>query len=235
MRLSKPLLLIVLIFTIGCGGYAQKPAAEKFQHAVERSQDAALILSLLAQSNSGFPSELIAKAQVVAVFPHLVRQDALVRRFLQGYGVLSARTENGWSLPGFYQFESAPRKFSGGSQENLALVLLFMDKDSLSWLAKDKSEFKHERAAVIGPLAGEAQSQSGKPVLAYTYYNGKLNKIDPDFFNDFTLDQDNNINTPLYTMKGRDVLSGKKLDATALPTGVTAYADELNKHWPSQN
>src|SRR5437764_9987881 len=62
---------------------AQKPAPEKLQHAIDRSQDAARILSLLADPNSGFPKGLIDKARIVAIFPRADRQDAMVRRLLQ--------------------------------------------------------------------------------------------------------------------------------------------------------
>src|SRR5215831_2605125 len=208
--------LFVLIFlcsVVSVLALAQNPAAEKYQHAVERSQDAALIVSLLRNENSGFPRALIATAQVIAVFPHLAREDMLVRKYLHGYGVVSARVNNHWSLPAFYQFESAPRKLAGSSQENLAVILVFLNNDAVLWFDKDKSEFKGERAAVIGPVNGQNQNQSGNKVLAYAYYNGKLNpKIDSDFFNDFILDQDNNINTPVYGMKARDVLAGKQID-----------------------
>jgi lipid-binding SYLF domain-containing protein len=214
---------------------AQKAGSEKFQHAVERSQDAARIVSLLSDNASDFPRELVAKAQVVAVFPHVTKQDALVRKFLQGYGVVSARTDGGWSLPGFYQFESAPRKFAGGSQENFGLILLFMSNDALSWLDKDKSEFKKERAAVVGPVGDAKVEQTTRQIVAYTYYNGKLNgKIDPDFFNNFILDQDNNINLPIYGCKARNVLGGKKIDRVSLPTGLSAFSDALEKAWPQR-
>lgn len=229
--------LAILICSIGwfsCTVVGQTQTDEKFQHAIERSQDAARILSLLNDPNSGFPRELIAKARLVAVFPHLAREDMLVRKYLHGYGVLSAGGENGWSLPAFYQFESAPRKFTGSSQENFGLILLFMNHDALSWLDKDKSEFKHERAAVIGPVGDiKGQVQIANQILAYTYYNGKVNgKIDADFFSDFILDQDNNINTPVYKMKGREVLSAKQIDLTSVPAGMTAFHDVLDKNWP---
>jgi len=231
-KLMKAGLRSVLLLAFVSLVVAQKPANEKFQHAVERSQDAARIMSLLSDDASDFPGDLVAKAQVVAVFPRVTRQDALVRRYLQGYGVVSARNERGWSLPAFYQFESAPRKFTGGSQENFAIILLFMSKDAPSWFDKDKSEFKKERAASVGPVRDGKGEQSTRQVLAYTYYNGKLNaKIDPDFFNNFILDQDNNINTPMYGCKGRDVLSGKKIDIGSLPTGISAFSDALDKSW----
>jgi lipid-binding SYLF domain-containing protein len=219
---------------------AQKPTEEKFKHAIERSEDSARLMSLLAEPTSGFPGELIDKAQLVAVFPHASKQEVLVRRLLQGYGVISARQENGWSLPAFYQFESAPRKFSGSSEDTLALVLLFMNKDAVSWLEKDKTKFKGDKGGILGPVGAANAEQllqmAGSQIVAYTYYNGKLNgnKIDPDFFKDFILDQDNNINMPLYGGKGHDVLAGKKIDSTSLPTRISAFQEVLQKYWPSR-
>lgn len=217
---------------------AQKPGQEKFNHAVERSQDAARLLSLLVDPDSGFPKVLIDKAHVIAVFPHAAREDVLVRKFLQGYGVICARDQNGWSLPAFYQFLSAPRKFAGGTNENLGLILLFMNDDALSWFEKEKSEFKHERGATLGPVGGanvQSQDPAAKQIVAYTYYNGKLNgKIDSDFFNDFVLEQDNNINLPVYGAKGREVLGGKKIDPASLPAGITAFQEALRKQQPAQ-
>jgi len=244
-RQSKPMRAIrtfaSIIFVPAVLGFltsAQKPASEKFKHAVERSEDSARLLALLAEPNSGFPKELVDRARMVAVFPRTTRQDVLVRRFLQGYGVISSRQRNGWSLPSFYQFASAPRKFSGGSVETLALVLLFMNKDSVSWLDKDKSEFKGERAARLGPVGvvtgDQIKSLADTQILAYSYYNGKLNasNIDPDFFRDFILEQDNNLNTSLYGVKGREVLAGKQIDS--LPAGISFFQDALKKYWPSR-
>lgn len=238
MRSCLPLIAVATVSISTFLTSAQKPASEKFKHAISRSEDSARLLSLLAMPDSGLPMELIDKAQVVAVIPRATREDVLVRRFLQGYGVISSRLESGWSLPAFYQFASAPRKFSGSSQENLALILLFMNKDALQWFDKDKSQFKRERAASLGPVGVVSEHQSknltDNGVLAYTYYNGKLNgnKIDPDFFKDFILNQDNNINIPMYGAKAREILAGKKIDSASLPSGISAFKEALDKLWP---
>ena len=239
--MKRPLLVIaglmITIFALPPAAYVQKPAAEKFKHAIERSEDAARLLTLIAEPNSGFPKELIDKAHMVAVFPQASKQEALVRRFLQGYGVISARRENGWSQPAFYQFTSAPRKFSGTSEETLALILLFMNKDAASWFEKDASKFKGDNGGTLGPIGAITQEQltqmAGAPIVAYTYYNGKLNgnKIDPDFFKDFSLNQDNNINKPLYGVKGHAVLSGQKISSTSVPPGIHAFQEALQKYW----
>ena len=192
-------------------------------------------MSLLAEPNSGFPKELIDKAQIVAVFPRASKQEMLLRRFLQGYGVISARQTTGWSPPAFYEFASAPRKFSGSSKETIALILLFMNKDAESWFEKDKSEFKGDHAGMLGRVGVLAEEQltqmASAQIVAFTYYNGTLNgnRIDPDFFKDFILDQDNNINLPLYGGKGYEVLTGKKIDSASIPPGVPAFQEALQK------
>lgn len=243
MKSSLLFIAVVLIISLTLfapAASAQKPAAERFKHAIGRSEDSARLMSLLAEPNSGFPKEVIDKAQIVAVFPHASKQEVLVRRFLQGYGVISARQENGWSLPAFYQFASAPRKFTGSSEETLALVLLFMNKDAASWFEKDKSKFKGDNAGILGPVGAVTEEQrtqmAGAQIVAYTYYNGKLNgnRIDPDFFKDFILDQDNNINMPLYSGKGHEVLAGKKIDSASLPSGISAFQEALQKYWPAR-
>lgn len=84
----------------------------------------------------------------------------------------------------------------------------------------------------------EAQSTqfAAVQIVAYTYYNGVLNgnKIDPNFFKDFILDQDNNINMPMYGMKGREVLAGKKIDSGSLPAGISVFQEALQKYWPAR-
>ncbi len=227
-------LIVSLPLVVASG---QKPAAEKFKHAIERSEDSARLMSLLAEPSSGFPKGLIDKAQLVAVFPRASKQEVLVRRFLQGYGVISVRQENGWSLPAFYQFTAAPRKFSGSSEETLGLVLLFMNQDAASWFEKDKSKFKGGTLGPVGDVTKEQLAQmAGAQIVAYTYYNGTLNgnKIDPDFFKDFILDQDNNINLPLFGVKGHEVLAGKHIDSTSVPFGISAFREALQKYWPAR-
>ena len=45
------------------------------------------------------------------------------------------------------------------------------------------------------------------------------------------LDPDNNINKPLYGMKGREVLAGKKIDTASLPVAVPACREALQKYY----
>jgi hypothetical protein len=69
----------------------------------------------------------------------------------------------------------------------------------------------------------------GTRVVAYAYYNGKLKGT--EYNNRFTLNPDNNINTPMYGIKGREILAGKQPDPAGLPEGISAYRDALKKFY----
>jgi hypothetical protein len=70
-------------------------------------------------------------------------------------------------------------------------------------------------------------------ILAYSYFNGRLNgtPFGKSFWKSFGLNPDNNINNPVYGMKGREVLTGKHIDPSAVVKGISAYRDALIKHY----
>ena len=76
----------------------------------------------------------------------------------------------------------------------------------------------------------------GAQILAYAYLNGKLSgkSFGKSFWKSFLLNPDNKINTPLYGMKGREVLAGKKIQATgAIPPTIPTFTEQLQKYYPA--
>ena len=69
-------------------------------------------------------------------------------------------------------------------------------------------------------------------VIAYAYYNGKLKGV--EYNSRFALNPDNNINTPVYGMKGREVLTGKEPNAATMPDGIEAYRQALKKYYSKE-
>lgn len=234
MRLAASLLIVFLTVTAIVS--AQNP--NDFEDAQGRAQDAARIITLLGDSaESELPRELVDRAQAIAVFPTVKKESAMFATMSQGYGVISARTETGWTMPAFYQF------FGGGfgSSEKAgtnAIVMLFMTKDAVSGFEKGGVKLKNEKKALEGPVGviNDAQRKEieGAQILAYAYYNGKLTgqAFGKSFWKKFVLDPDNNINTPLYGLKGREVLAGKKIgDASAIPPTIPTFTDALQKYY----
>lgn len=241
VSIMLPLLLLVhWSFSLALGVHAQtasQPGA-KFRHAVTRSEDAGKIMSILAQlPEIGMPKELIDRAEAIAVFPKVVRHTDIVTQVSKGYGVISARQGQGWSMPAFYRFRG--EGFGGPfvDPDARCVILLFMSKDALSWFEKGGLPLKNEKKAVEGPVGTITDVQrkelEGVPILAYSYFNGKLDgtAFGKSFWKSFNLNPDNNINKPVYGIKGREVLLGKQVDTAVVLPGISAYRDALTKYF----
>jgi SH3 domain-containing YSC84-like protein 1 len=217
---------------------ARASTQNKFPDAVERSGDAARIIELLALvSDSGLPRELIDKAEAVGVFPKVETMTAMFSQVTHGYGVISARSADGWTAPAFYQFGGGGFGNPFAKNETYGVILLFMSKDAVAAFEKGGVEFKGERKALAGPVGTITDEQrkatEDAHVLAYAYYNGKLKgtEFGKSFWKNFALNPDNKINNPLYGVKGREVLAGKKVDTASLPAGIPAYQAALQKYY----
>ena len=193
---------------------------------------------MLAQlPDSGMPKELMDRAEAIAVFPKVVRHTDIITQVSKGYGVICARQDTGWTMPAFYRFRG--EGFSGPFADpgSHTVILLFMNKDALSWFEKGGVPLKNEKRALEGPVGTVSEEQRKElenvPILAYSYFNGILNgtAFGKSFWKSFSLNPDNNINKPVYGMKGREVLTGKQIDPATIVTGMSAYRDSLTKHY----
>jgi lipid-binding SYLF domain-containing protein len=213
-------------------------AQKNFSHAIERSEDAARIIASLALlPDTGFPKELIKNAEAVAVFPKIKKETALFTQVTQGYGVISSRVANGWTMPAFYQFGGGGYGNPFAQNDTFSIILLFMTKDAVAAFEKGGLPLKGEKKALEGPVGAITDEQrkelQGAHILAYAYFNGKLKgtAFGKSFWKNFGLNPDNNINKPLYGMKGREVLGGKEVNAASVPAGIDAYQDALQKYY----
>lgn len=224
--------------TNSSGGASQQPDPKKFQHAVDRSADAARIISSLALvPDIGMPKELVDKALAVAVFPKVLREAALFTHTSQGYGVISVRQGKSWSVPAFYRFSGGGYGKPFANSDTHAVILLFMSKESLEWFERGGVPLSNEKKAIEGPVGTISDSQQkelqGASILAYAYYNGKLSgtAFGKSFWKKFLLNPDNNINNPIYGVKGREVLAGKAIDPASILAGIPAFQEALVKHY----
>ena len=216
----------------------QRADPEKFRHAVNRSNDAGRIITMLAvMPDMTIPKELMDKAEAVAVFPRVVRETAFIMHASKGWGVVSARQEKGWTLPAFYRFAGGGYGSPFKESDTHGVILLFMTKDALSWFEKGQLELKNQKKAVEGPVGGISDVQRKQledaHVIGYAYYNGRLNgaAFGTSFWKEFGLNPDNNINNPVYGVKGREVLTGKQIDPSTVIPGIPAFQEALNNYY----
>ena len=230
--------ILILHPSISVHSYAQKADPWKFQHAVTRSEDAARIMTLLAViPDSDLPKEISDRAEAIGVFPKVVKETMMFSSFTKGYGVISSRTENGWTLPAFYSFQGGGYGNPFANTETYGIILFFMTKDSLKWFEKGGVALTNQQKAREGPIKTVTDEQRKKladaHVLAYAYYNGKLDgkSFGTSFWKTFALNPDNNINNPVYGVKGREVLAGAKIDPANVLSGIPQYQATLMKYY----
>jgi lipid-binding SYLF domain-containing protein len=230
--------VLVLQPTASIHSSAQKADPVKFQHAVDRSADAARILALLAVApETDLPKEIADRAEAIGVFPKVVKETMMFNSFTKGYGVISARNDKGWTLPAFYQFQGGGYGNPFANTETYAVILLFMTRDSLKWFEKGGVALTNRQKALEGPVKTVTDEQrkalADAHILAYAYYNGKLNgkSFGTSFWKTFALNPDNNINNPVYGVKGREVLAGAKIDPANVLAGIPEYQATLIKYY----
>lgn len=217
---------------------APNKSQNKFSDAIARSQSAGRMIATLALvPETGFPKELVDKARAIGVFPKVEKEAVMFTHVSQGYGVISAHSENGWTTPAFYAFGGGGYGNPFAKNETYGVILLFMTKGALDAFEKGGVQLKNEKKALAGPIGTITDEQrkelEGAQVLAYVYYNGSLKGVDfgKSFWKSFGLNPDNKINKPLYGIKGREVLAGQKIDTTSLPDGILAFQEALQKHY----
>src|SRR5918993_3365261 len=165
-------LIMLLLFT---------PAAaqNKFPRAIERSEDAARIIELLTLlPESGIPKELMERAEAIGVFPRVKKETAFFSHITYGFGVISARTDNLWTMPAFYEFAGAGYGNPFAANDMYGVILLFMTKDAVAGFEKGGVKLKGEKKALAGPVGTITDEQrkelEGAQILAYAYFNGRL-------------------------------------------------------------
>ena len=229
-----------LLLCAALAAAAALPAAaqNKYHDAIERSQDAATIVKVLTTAVPGndVPKELIEKAKAIGVFPKVKKVSALFMSSSQGYGVICAQGAGGWTMPAYYQFVGSGYGSPFTDSEVYGLVLLFMTDDAVDAFEKGGVKLKGERKALAGPVGSITEEQrkeiEGARILAYAY-NGRLTgtTFGKSSWKKFMLNPDNNINKPLYGMKGREVLAGKEIKTSNIPDGIPAFKQALEKYF----
>src|SRR5260370_15933683 len=134
--------LILILSFLGEPAFAQKKG-KKANEATRRSNDAATVFNeIMRAADNTIPKELIDKSQAIAVFPGVLKA-AFIFGGREGRGVISRRTDAGWTAPAFFNLGGG----SFGAQigaDKTDYVLLIMNERGLAGLLSDKFEIGGE-------------------------------------------------------------------------------------------
>ncbi len=141
-RSGAPLLVFALAASLGCARSSPPPSSADSAAAQEepamRLADAADVLATVAGDGSDhrIPAAVAARARCVAVVPALV-QGALFVGAKYGRGVLTCRTEGGWSSPGFFAVTGGTAGFEIGVQSVDLVMLVLSDRGRQAFTAEE--------------------------------------------------------------------------------------------------
>lgn len=218
--------IVFVTCALGLPAFAQKQG-KNANEATRRSNDAATVFNeIMGAPDNSIPKELIDKAQAIAVFPSVLKA-AFVFGGREGKGVISRRTNAGWTTPAFFNLGGG----SFGAQigaDKTDYVLLIMNEKGLNGLLGDKFEIGGEVGVAAGPVGREASAatdaQLNAEILTYSRSKGLFAGV---ALKGTAITPDNNLNEAFYGMKARDVLNGA---VSRIPAGVSNFPETLSRY-----
>lgn len=222
-------------FVVACSAtlsFGQQKDAKRFNDARQRALAAGEIVSSLVHL---IPKGLAEKAVGVGAF-RCKKIDLLLEHAIICPGVISSRTSTGWSTAAFFRLVAG-----GGGRPDRALndadelVLIFTARPPHDWLTR----LKQARKAEPGPLDRlpddlDQTFFSAPHVFAYIRNKKEWrgDKWKSGFWKSVGLAEDNDINKPLYDLKGHQVLGQPAKDTREIPTEILTFQTYLLKYWP---
>jgi lipid-binding SYLF domain-containing protein len=207
-----------------------KDQSKEFEKAAALSAKAAKAFDQIMQTpDKAIPKSLLDRAEAVAVCPGVVKA-AFIVGAEGGRCVVSRRTAHGWSAPVFFRAigGSVGPQIGAGSTD---LVLLFMNKDGLNELLKDKFELGAEASAALGPVGREAAAATDAllkaEIISYSRSRGLFAGVD---LKGVVIKPDDDLNEAIYRMKARELLTGSSENTSQGSANLLAFPLTIKRY-----
>jgi SH3 domain-containing YSC84-like protein 1 len=223
LRMGTFLLLVVAV-----SGLAMRAqAADKAEVAKRIDASAKVLNEIMATPDKAIPDKLMADSRCIAVVPGMLKV-ALGFGGSHGKGIVTCRTDSGWSAP-------APIQITGGSWglqiggQSVDLVMVVTNDQGMQHLLNDKFKIGATASATAGPVGRTAGADTDwkmkAEVVTYSRSKGIFAGID---LNGSSITQDKGDTRALY---GSDVpfsqiLNGKE----AVPQSSEAFLTTVRKY-----
>jgi len=156
----------------GCAAASTEGDRAKLE---DRLNDSATIMNeIMSAPDKGIPEEVLNNAQCVAVIPSMFKA-SLGFGGQYGQGVVTCRTQAGWSAPAFYRLSGGSFGLQIGGQA-VDLVMLFMNDRGMQSLLTHKLKLGVDASAAAGPVGRHAAADTDvvlrSEVLTYSRTRG---------------------------------------------------------------
>lgn len=227
-RVTKALAVAVVLVGFAVATPAQNKS--RMQDAARHASDAAKVFTeIMNVRDKAIPKELLDKAEAIAVFPGVIKA-AFIFGGRGGQGVISKRQKNGWSAPAFFNLSGGSFGAQIGAQKN-DYVFLIMNQDGVKGLLEDKFELGGEAGIVAGPVGREAAASTNVTldagILSYSRSKGAFIGA---ALKGVAISPDNNLNEAVYSMKAKELLTGKPMTLVEMPASVRIFPRTLARY-----
>ncbi len=222
--------LVLLVAFCALSASAQKKS--RLHDATRHASSAAKTFTeIMNVRDRAIPKELLDKAEAIAVFPGVVKA-AFIFGVRGGQGVISRRTNKGWTAPAFFNLSGGSFGAQIGAQKN-DYVFLIMNEAGVKGLLEDKFEMGGEAGIVAGPVGREAAASTNVTldagILSYSRSKGAFIGA---ALKGVAITPDNDLNEAVYSQKAMEVLSGPAMTLTEMPAGVRIFPRTLTRYSP---
>lgn len=156
-------------------------AADDKAAVSDRIEAARTVLTeIMATPDKAIPNFLMQKADCVGVFPS-VKKAAFLVGAEYGQGVVTCRTDHGWSAPAFIRIAGGSFGFQLGGQST-DLVLIAVNQQGFQDLLKSKFKLGGDASAAAGPVGRDSQAATdwklNSELLTYSRAKGLFAGVD---------------------------------------------------------
>jgi len=205
---------------------------------MERVQAAGTVLDeIMAAPDKGIPEEILGSAECVAIVPSLLKGGLIVGG-AYGKGVVTCRTDQGWSAPAFFRVEGGSFGLQMGG-EAVGLVMVVMNEKGMGSLLSSKFKIGADASSAAGPVGRHVEAGTDwkmrAELLTYSQARGLFAGVS---LNGSVVRQDEADTRDFYgrTLSFRSILTGAVAPAAGsepLLKAVAKYAGTpLNRPQP---
>ena len=195
-----------------------------------RLREASVVFGeIMTAEDEAIPRALLGKAEGIAIFPGTVRAGFIVGG-MRGRGVLSARTESGWSPPAFLTLTGGSVGLQIGAQA-VDLILIINNRRGLENLVSNQFKLGADAAVAAGPLGREAEAstdlQLRAQILSYSRARGLFAGVT---VNGSTIRQDQDANERFYgqRLETQQIVFGSA--SVTRPEPVALWLETLDRY-----
>jgi lipid-binding SYLF domain-containing protein len=228
-RIIASVLAVVVLAGVPAATLAQR--SDESDEA-RRLREASVVLGeIMTAEDDAIPRALFGDAEGVAVFPGTVRA-GFIFGGVRGRGIISARTESGWSAPAFLTLTGGSFGLQIGGQV-IDLILVIKNRRGLENLVSNQFKLGADAAVAAGPLGREAEAstdlQLRAQILSYSRARGLFAGVT---VNGSTVRQDRDANERFYgeRLETQQIVFGTS--AVEHPEPVALWLETLDRFVP---